>query len=271
MASGSVGSNASTRSSTPPCPGNRPLLSLTPALRLNQRLDQITDHAHRRQKQHRQHHERTMPCRQAGYRCWARPNAASAPSRPRQTNAAQRHPPYRPTGTFPAFPGTDGRCQLACKKAPAQGLASKIGRDIGNPHQSQHRKQKIDANHPRLSHRQPGHPQRKNTADQAKQPGHVRTTWRRRRAAARRQATTQALAQHKPQQCVGRRPTKPCQRHTHSAGNTAHRDAQRWRHIRFNRAHSQAPAAMKTMASAQNGAAVGKTAPAARPASNTMQ
>src|SRR5690606_23223903 len=34
MARGSVGSRASTRSSTPPWPGRSPLLSLTPALRL---------------------------------------------------------------------------------------------------------------------------------------------------------------------------------------------------------------------------------------------
>jgi hypothetical protein len=33
MAKGNVGSNASTLSNTPPCPGNNPLLSLTPALR----------------------------------------------------------------------------------------------------------------------------------------------------------------------------------------------------------------------------------------------
>ena len=91
MASGSVGSSASTRSSTPPWPGSRLAGILDAGAALDQRLDQVAHHAHGRQEHRADHQQPPARARPAACRGWARcacqprsahdPGDAPAPAR----------------------------------------------------------------------------------------------------------------------------------------------------------------------------------------------
>jgi len=71
---------------------------------------------------------------------------------PEPAGGQQEHTQQTADGTLPALARADGGRQLA----PAESLAAEVGRDIGHPHQQQHRQQKAQAHQACVHHRKPG-------------------------------------------------------------------------------------------------------------------
>ena len=134
---------------------------------LDERLDQIANHAHRSHENRCQHHQhQAVTLSQQAVKRLA---AESIP-----TQRQQHHAGHTAPHAFPAFAGTDRRRQLAFAETPAELAPGKIGANISHPHQHQHRQQKFNAQNTRLRNGQPGQPENNQPAQQAQQLGNTR-------------------------------------------------------------------------------------------------
>ena len=106
---------------------------------LDQRLDQVTDHAHRAQEEQREA-ANGSPRRTSAARRGLRDPTADWVDHPRP-DAASTGTPAMPLHTLPALAGLiAGRACAAGKRRPP-----KAGRDVGHPDQTEDREKEVDA------------------------------------------------------------------------------------------------------------------------------
>ena len=266
-ASGNTGSSASTRSSTPPCPGSRPLLSFAPALRLTSDSTRSPTTLIAERNSSASSAER-MPSRSNSRPkrlCESTPRRGSIERAPGERE--QQHAGHAAPHALPALARADRRRQLA----PAERPAAEVGRDVGHPYEAEHREQEVDAERPRMAQRQPGQHQR----EHARRSGATPAPWRDQPAGPWRDRPGAAEDPHQrgqpPQQApAARRASRPPSRRRHSA-TTADADAPAPadRPVRSGAPHSQPAAPISASVSSANGQAAAANSAGSSRASRT--
>ena len=130
-ATGSVGSSASMRSSTPPCPGSSPPLSFTPAWRLSQtRTGRPRSTVRRSAAMIASTPRNPRPG----------PNASTSRSAPARRQAQARCDHAGPRGADHALPGLAG-ADARARACAARSAPREVRGDVGDPDQRQRRQQ----------------------------------------------------------------------------------------------------------------------------------